>query len=907
MSRSLVEESRHGKTRARRLVVCWWSLMACSIAGTVVAQDIDGGPREPIFQVNPEFPVVADVFCFCLSNDKPHVGIEWSEPRRFEFESIQLVAILPGDPNRDFLPIHEAIPPGVGSAQILDFPPGKFIRIGVSFRRGDEISIPHFCAIQCPQEESPPLDVKVTPEFSKTVMQPPGRPVEFVIDGTPSLDFEGGRNLEYFWEIDESARGVVGILDPRSAIARVLIRPLPENFPEFIVRLRLRVIARAGFERPAAEGFGEFEVLVVRAGVEHEGFKEIRPVPVHPIFQRTLANPPLGIRNQRRHRLRFQINLASGTPFPQFFLREGPEGLTVDPETGRVDWAPRFDQAGREHPVFVEIVRRDLDGVVLRARSEFTIAVFPPTTPTALYQLGGDEPGGGVGVGGVQEVLGPAPKFVPDRTNVNIPFDLNLNIPSDVSECAVQLVNRIRDPDNPDNPDGEQLVSTVRFDPEICRIDNGGGGGGAGGDGGGAGPGSSTGGGAYYTSGSAGACLAQEMIDSDELTIELWVSNVSSTQPGAAFGVPAHIFSLSKTPTEFNWRIGVEEVPAGDAQRFVAEVNTSMGVVRLEFDADLSDTLDHQIVLTRRHEVGGMPAKHRLFIDGVEVAKTDAPGDLSVFSTAHSIYIGSAASGANPYTGDISTCGTYAEPLSDTMIDFLWMLGPSDPAAGQVDDPTAAICPDPQEIGRTDWNVDGTDSESGIGSGGGGGGAGVVTCSGLLEFLYPFEWSVSPHAGVVITPAAGYESCNGVVNITFPPPESPIARGTKRYDVTLVVKQVPVRGGGIRTSVPVTKRVVIHESFRRGDSNQDGTIDVSDPVATLLFLFESPTPPMPCRKAADFNNDEVIDVSDPVAELNYIFQGGAPPPPPGLTGCGYDDGGIFPAVALTCLRYDSCP
>jgi hypothetical protein len=95
--------------------------------------------------------------------------------------------------------------------------------------------------------------------------------------------------------------------------------------------------------------------------------------------------------------------------------------------------------------------------------------------------------------------------------------------------------------------------------------------------------------------------------------------------------------------------------------------------------------------------------------------------------------------------------------------------------------------------------------------------------------------------------------------------------------------------------------------FIRGDVNGDGSLDITDPVAALAFLFAG-GPPLPCADAADFNDSGNLDISDPVSTLAYLFQGGAAPgepfplpgfdPSPDGLGClGEDDPGLEEAMA----------
>jgi hypothetical protein len=95
--------------------------------------------------------------------------------------------------------------------------------------------------------------------------------------------------------------------------------------------------------------------------------------------------------------------------------------------------------------------------------------------------------------------------------------------------------------------------------------------------------------------------------------------------------------------------------------------------------------------------------------------------------------------------------------------------------------------------------------------------------------------------------------------------------------------------------------------FHRGDSNNDGKHNISDPVNTLNVLFLG-TGLIPCQDAADSNDDGRVNISDPVNSLNVLFLGTGVVPPPlppeALLPCGpdpTDDG-----VELGCETYSHC-
>ena len=90
------------------------------------------------------------------------------------------------------------------------------------------------------------------------------------------------------------------------------------------------------------------------------------------------------------------------------------------------------------------------------------------------------------------------------------------------------------------------------------------------------------------------------------------------------------------------------------------------------------------------------------------------------------------------------------------------------------------------------------------------------------------------------------------------------------------------------------------EPFRRGDSNGDGGVDLSDAIYILRSLFLGGEP-LPCLKAADANDDSRVDVSDPVKILGVLFLGEPALPAPSEA-CGADPTGD----ALGCADFQGC-
>jgi hypothetical protein len=87
--------------------------------------------------------------------------------------------------------------------------------------------------------------------------------------------------------------------------------------------------------------------------------------------------------------------------------------------------------------------------------------------------------------------------------------------------------------------------------------------------------------------------------------------------------------------------------------------------------------------------------------------------------------------------------------------------------------------------------------------------------------------------------------------------------------------------GGIETELEA------EAAFLRGDANDDGKVDIGDPIYALGFLFLG-GPAIPCPDAADSNDDGTLAIGDPIHLLTYIFLGGEPPAFPGPLECGPD-------------------
>ena len=104
--------------------------------------------------------------------------------------------------------------------------------------------------------------------------------------------------------------------------------------------------------------------------------------------------------------------------------------------------------------------------------------------------------------------------------------------------------------------------------------------------------------------------------------------------------------------------------------------------------------------------------------------------------------------------------------------------------------------------------------------------------------------------------------------------EGPVSRVYEYYDAE-------VQAYHCHLPVLVAEPEVLRVSFVRGDTNGDASLDISDAVATLNYLFlGGENNRVACEDAGDVNDDGLLNITDPVYALAFLFQGGLPPAEP---------------------------
>ncbi len=119
------------------------------------------------------------------------------------------------------------------------------------------------------------------------------------------------------------------------------------------------------------------------------------------------------------------------------------------------------------------------------------------------------------------------------------------------------------------------------------------------------------------------------------------------------------------------------------------------------------------------------------------------------------------------------------------------------------------------------------------------------------------------------------------------------------------VATVVVVGGAsippVSNAGTVTSYVPPIASHIRGDSNNDGKVNIADGIHILTSLFQG-GPAAACESAMDVTDDGSLDPADAIFVFNYRFLDGPAPSAP------FPDCGVVSGQTLEdCLSHSSCP
>jgi hypothetical protein len=113
--------------------------------------------------------------------------------------------------------------------------------------------------------------------------------------------------------------------------------------------------------------------------------------------------------------------------------------------------------------------------------------------------------------------------------------------------------------------------------------------------------------------------------------------------------------------------------------------------------------------------------------------------------------------------------------------------------------------------------------------------------------------------------------------VDFQPGADPLSLNAQVPDLPPGDAPITIRNPDGRVSVPAAFEVVGLE-FVRGDANLDGKLELPDGIVILFYLFEGQS--VGCLEALDSNDSRTINVTDAIYVLRYLFAGGTQPSAP---------------------------
>jgi PKD repeat protein len=156
-----------------------------------------------------------------------------------------------------------------------------------------------------------------------------------------------------------------------------------------------------------------------------------------------------------------------------------------------------------------------------------------------------------------------------------------------------------------------------------------------------------------------------------------------------------------------------------------------------------------------------------------------------------------------------------------------------------------------------------------------------VTAGILFDISIPFDGRTMP-------PGSGYRIANLVFDVSPDAPPGTTARIELRNGIGSppLSNIITVGGQTVRPALGEGGDVIISHLefppprfFRRGDTDGNGEVNITDCIASLNYLFSGAEPPS-CQDAADATDDGVVDISDAVFVLAFLFQSGTYLPSP---------------------------
>ncbi len=157
--------------------------------------------------------------------------------------------------------------------------------------------------------------------------------------------------------------------------------------------------------------------------------------------------------------------------------------------------------------------------------------------------------------------------------------------------------------------------------------------------------------------------LEQSLRESQQITVEIWLTPANTTQKG-----PARIVTLSSNPTLRNWMIG-QQGTEYEARLRCASTNENGIPSLITTGAKAASKLQH-LVYTRSRD-----GQSRIYIDGQVVAENQTAGDFANWDSSYPLVVANENSGDRPWLGRLHRIAIFSTALEGEQIEEKYRAG----------------------------------------------------------------------------------------------------------------------------------------------------------------------------------------------------------------------------------------
>ncbi len=316
--------------------------------------------------------------------------------------------------------------------------------------------------------------------------------------------------------------------------------------------------------------------------------------------------------------------------------------------------------------------------------------------------------------------------------------------------------------------------------------------------------------------------------------------------------------------------------------------NTNTATTNTNTASGSTVTTNTNTATTNTNAAATAPAQPATLPDTVAFRRGDANVD-GVVDLSDSVtineYVAGRAALACKDAADVNNDGSITTADSSALLSYLYEGGPAPVAPGPA---TPGLDTGADALGCGSYNVPAPRTT-----------LGDAVNTGLnydTVAPYPSSGTTNANSNVNAAPAAVNTNANANTNTAASQPQTTLtvnANANTSVNANTNTTRVSVNGNTnantnqtVVTPTPRTNTLQNMVTFRRGDANGDGRVDLSDSVVISNLIQGAGA--AACLDAADVNDDGAVNTIDRTTLLDWLYNGGRAPAAPGPFSAGAD-------------------